>query len=166
MDEIYILDENNTIIETQNVESSVIGRNYFEFSYDKILIKMLKNIFNEARKRGEIFSTFYRCDNDDYVRYFKLNVIPLKNGLLRLEHILTKKIKRIKSLKVLDKSSKIYKMCAWCNKILHNNKYIEMEYAINEIGLFIDEGIPHFTHGICSDCKQKLENEIKNYAQK
>lgn len=166
MDQIYVLDENNTIIETQNVEISVIGRNYFEFSYDNILIKILKNIFNEARKRGEIFSTFYRCDDDDYVKYFKLNVIPLKNGLLRLEHILTKKIKRIKSLKDFDKSSKIYKMCAWCNKILHNNKFIEMEHAINEIGLFIDEGIPRFTHGICNDCKQKLENEIKNYAQK
>lgn len=163
MKEIYILDKYNNIIEAENTEANIIGSNYFDFSYDEILINILKDIFEKVRTKQKIFSTSYRCDNDNYVRYFDLNIIPLKGNQIKLEHILTKQIKRKTNLKNFKQSSKTYKMCAWCNKILYKNNYIEMEDAINEIKIFNDEGIPNFTHGICDSCKLKLENEIKSY---
>ncbi|UOD35153.1 hypothetical protein DSN97_02100 [Deferribacteraceae bacterium V6Fe1] len=163
MTEIYILDEQNYIIETKNVKDNVIGKNYFDFSYDEILIKILKNMFSKVRANKKIFSTTYRCDNDDYIRYFELNIIPLNNGQIKLEHILTKQTKREKSLKDFTQSSKLYKMCAWCNKILVNDKFIEIEHAINNLKIFDEEGIPNFTHGLCESCKRQLEDEINLY---
>jgi hypothetical protein len=163
MMETYILDRLNNILATENVKDNIVGVNYFDFSYDEVLVNMLKNIFDKVRINEKTFSTTYRCDNDDYVRYFKLNIIPMKNQMIKLEHILTKQTKRKTSLKNFGRSSKTYKMCAWCNKVLYNGKYIKIEHAINELNIFDDEGIPSFTHGICESCISKIDRELTSY---
>jgi len=165
MKQIYVLDKNNFIIEAHNVEGNIVGKNYFDFAYDKVLIDILKNIFDKVRIKKKVFSTTYRCDDYRFIRRFRLDIIPLNDDNIKLEHTLLEKKDRVKPIDELGKSNKIFTMCAWCNKILCGNEYLEIDYAINELGLFETEGIPNFSHGICPECKAKLEEEISQYAK-
>ncbi|MDK2792967.1 MAG: hypothetical protein PWQ25_1830 [Deferribacteres bacterium] len=127
------------------------------------MIKILKRIFDNVRVKNKAFSTTYRCDNDNYIRLFRLDIIPLDSSKIKLEHTLIDQRQRVTSLENFKQSSRIVTMCAWCNKILCNDQYVEIDEAVNNLKLFEDEGIPKFSHGICDSCKSVLEKEIEDF---
>jgi len=61
------------------------------------------------------------------------------------------------------KSPKLYRVCAWCNRIAHNNQFIKP-------GDWLDKNLNgNSTHGMCPECLneelKKLKNNSNNQVQ-
>ena len=160
----YIIDENNKIIETKNVfyEKNLIGLNYFDFADDQMLIKILKEIFIKVRKKNKTFVTTYRCDNEQSIRLFTLEIIPLDSGKIRLIHRLKNETNREIKLNLEKRSDKIYYLCAWCNKIKVGDSFVEIDDAVNKLKILEYNYLPKFSHIMCNDCKDKLLKETED----
>jgi hypothetical protein len=48
-------------------------------------------------------------------------------------------------------------MCSWCKKVrLPNDEWVQVEHAVQALGLFGGAPLPHVTHGICPACADSL----------
>ena len=51
--------------------------------------------------------------------------------------------------------------CGWCKKCaLPGNVWVEVEDAVNTLGLFTLEIMPKVTHGVCPDCKSHILADV------
>ncbi len=165
LDIVYYLDGNNVIIRVENIDPlGLIGRGYFEFSNDEMLRQLLSKIFDRVRKFNKTFKTTYRCDDEENIRIFELVIEPLGKNILKLTHKLFKKEPRPHSLDFTQRSDLIYRMCAWCDKIFYNDRYIELDEAVNKMKIFEHNFLPRFSHGICNDCQKKLLEELEEFS--
>ncbi|MGC9062359.1 hypothetical protein [Calditerrivibrio sp.] len=164
---IYYLDENNVILNTSEILAKQnIGKNYFDFINDEMLKIILSRIFDSVRKKGSPFKTSYRCDNEDELRLYDLEITPMVNNILKLKHELVNTTKRATKLHFSSNSDIIFTMCAWCNKIKYRDIFIELEDAVNKMKLLEYNFLPKFSHGICPDCYTGLIKEIEEYERK
>ncbi|NMC67331.1 MAG: hypothetical protein GYA61_03800 [Spirochaetales bacterium] len=161
----YLLDKDNNIIDTKNViyDKNLLGLNYFDFADDLTLIKILKDIFKKVREKRKIFITTYRCDNEKNMRLFELEIIPLNNGILKLIHKLIKETNRSIELDLEKRSSELFYLCAWCNRIKVGDNFIEIDDAVNKLKMLEYNYLPKFSHCMCEECKEKLLNEMEDF---
>jgi hypothetical protein len=47
-------------------------------------------------------------------------------------------------------------VCSWCRKVKANARWLEVEEAVNALGLLLELALPPTNHGICPDCSHLL----------
>lgn len=162
LEQEYVLDKNNKIKELKNVEykKNILGSSYFEFIDDSMLIKILEKIFQKVREKRTSFHTTYRCDDEENIRTFSLDIIPTDNDNLKLIHKIIDKKPRIKPINLTKRSSDIVYLCAWCNRIKIQDAFVEIDDAVNKLKLLEHNYLPEFSHCICNECQTKLLKEL------
>jgi hypothetical protein len=56
-------------------------------------------------------------------------------------------------------------MCGWCKRTqLPTGRWVEIEEAVEELGLFEDSPLPGVTHGICLPCHEAMDRMLDDAA--
>ncbi|MGF1677686.1 MAG: hypothetical protein ACFCUX_00665, partial [Candidatus Methylacidiphilales bacterium] len=112
-------------------------------------------IFKASRFWG---SGHLRCDGPACRRLLEMIIRAAADGSVEFE---------TKSLHVEDRapvallsrgaarSTELIRVCAWCNRIdsgSGSGEWVEIEDAVERLGLFELQEVPQLTHGICEAC--------------
>jgi len=139
----------------------ILGRSIWDFISGRGTRHIFEILFEKVRRRGELARFNFRCDSPDCRRFMSLEVHPLDAGSLRLVGRTLDSEYR-PTVRLLDEGTARTKdfltVCSWCKCVrLPRGDWVEVEVAVQELGLFQEAPLPTLTHGICSDCEKQIE---------
>lgn len=142
------------------LRQNIIGKNVMEFIKGDSVRMWYESIIELAKNLGIHITRPYRCDSPDKKRFMEMEVIPLKNGNVIINHYLIKE----EQMKGNPHSPFVYgnsedrntiTRCTICNRFLHRNQWIELEEAVKHY----DFRIITITDIVCNDC---IRRELSN----
>lgn len=142
---IYWLDKKNTIIKVgSNWDRFALANDGSEIIEDKIIGQPLKTFISGdnsrmwieaavmfARAKGGSIEKEYRCDSPQEKRYITMKIVPEENGIIRVEHYITRTKKRKKPIftEFLPCDNHEPKIplcrCSICGKIWNQGRWLE-----------------------------------------
>jgi len=138
------------------VGAQVIGTVLWDHIGDPSTRQLYRMIVSRARQKGATLQFPFRCDSPDTVRHMSMRVERTSSGGCRF----TSTIERIESrppAPLLDpaapRAGQWVRICSWCKKIaLPDNRWVEIDVAVDARELFVQATPPPLTHTICPDC--------------
>lgn len=133
--------------------------------------KHLYEIILEKVRDDHRRATFpFRCDSPDRRRFLSLSVIPMEERSIRFESRIVRTEARnpVALLKSgVARSDQFLRICSMCKRIaLSEDEWVEVEIAVQRLGLFQMEVMPQFTHGVCKQCFEAAMAELDKGAGK
>lgn len=118
-------------------------------------------LINRARDQGRQVRFNYRCDSPDCRRYMEMRInqirvleqVEFSSRVLRQEW--REPVDLIDSSHV-ERSGEILRMCGWCKAVSVERDWIEVEQAVEQLGILAEEILPQISHGICPECRNHL----------
>lgn len=141
---------------------AIFGRSIFDFIADSESRQLYSAIFDKVRHTGEDSVIPFRCDSAGTRRFMELCVRREPGDHVTFESVLICEEHRpVAELLDPDRptSDELLRMCSWCKRIDVDGTWMEIEDAMRELDLFSQSVLPKLSHGICEDCRDKLERE-------
>jgi hypothetical protein len=173
---IYRIDEADRIVYTNGawdefaIENSspevastkVLNRVIWDFLGDPTVESIYRNILERVRE-GNHASFVFRCDAPERMRRLRMSISPMPGGLVefRTDMIETAPRPSIPLLNVdAARPSELLVACGWCSKIRINERWLEVENAVNNLLLFDRMAVPRLSHGICDLCYDEMIGDL------
>jgi len=142
----------------------VVNKSLFSFISDESTIHLYKMLIERIRKEQETLGFAFRCDSPDRRRFMEMVLFPLSNNSVGFRSCIIKEELR-KTVALLDaggvRSGDLLKICSWCKKIeLDHSVWVEVEQAVESLGLFNVVKLPYLTHGMCPSCHDGYIQEL------
>lgn len=140
---------------------AVLGHPVWEFIAGREVQLLYRALFAKARERGAEIRVPFRCDAPSLRRWMRLTIVPHPDGSLELVGTVLREEPRA-HVALLDdgvpRTDELITACSWCRR-LHRppDRWIEVEEAVRELGLFEQTELPGITHGICPDCLAEID---------
>lgn len=141
--------------------ANVIGRPLREFVSDLTTREIYDRLMERALE-GHTLSVPFRCDAPDRRRWMRLCLTPTKAGLRFEVHTEREEAREPVELLAAERpvGEGMLNMCGWCKRIEVGSRWLEVELAIEALGLFERSVLPDVSHGICPDCFDHLEAQV------
>jgi hypothetical protein len=140
--------------------ANVLGRPLLAF-VDGSEMQMVTEMLLARARKAPVRALPFRCDSPDERRYLTLTVTARAPDLLVCSTIVERTESRPRRA-VLDPAEErspdeSFPVCGWCRKSrLADGRWVEVDEAIDEMGLFTQTPLPRLTHGICPPCAELL----------
>lgn len=120
-------------------------------------VRELTRMLVARARRGAVRDLDFRCDAPAERRYLRMALEPEPGGAVRCETTLVRAEHR-PWRQLLDtaaaRSEEVLVACSWCRKILLPDRgFVEVDEAVDAMGLFLDAPVPRLSHGICRPCR-------------
>ena len=122
-------------------------------------------LIDRVREEGREARFNYRCDSPHCRRFMEMRInhirtldqVEFSSRVLRLE--------RREPVNLIDfsldkRSSEILNMCSWCKAVLVDQAWVEVELAVERLGLLADPVLPQISHGMCPDCRNRMTGVV------
>ncbi len=144
----------------------VLGRSLWEFVTDDTTRLLYRDVLARVRRDRAIRFTF-RCDAPDCRRQLEMEVSGAPDGGTTFRvRTLAEETRPPQPL--LDpahpRSAQLLRACGWCKKVDLDGRWVEVEEAVEAMGLFQHAELPQVTHGICDDCFARMSAAIEEAA--
>ncbi len=115
------------------------------------------------RVRGEVRSVElpFRCDGPDVRREMDIHIAAHSSGRIVLFSARLRSEERREAFQPLlaadaPRGEETLVMCGWCDRFLVGGRWVEVEAAAAQLGLFQLDEMPALSHGICPGCSEML----------
>lgn len=147
------------------ISKSIMGQSIWKFVCDHETIFIYQTLITKARETGLLYRVPFRCDSPNCRRFMEIEIIPLEDGNVGLRSYVVKTEFR-DHVRLLDstvpRSDNFIRMCSYCKKVfVSNSGWFEVEEAIRILDLFAVSELPKITHGICPECYERIEKELR-----
>ena len=144
---------------------SVIGKSLWYFVSNAQTRHLYRILIDKVRKTAEYVQVPFRCDAPDRRRFMELEISLLNNGYIEFKSRLIRTELR-PTMRLLDskipRSNKKLSLCSWCKQVqVDARRWMEVEHAVNALGLFELQTMPDLNHGICPECEQRLFYQLQ-----
>lgn len=175
----YVIDSDNKIVSVNTdwlsfarenrapnlaVSEDVIGRSLFDFVSDKETRHLYQMIIERVRNNGETVTIPFRCDSPSLRRFMELEISQQTNSWVQFVGRIIREESRT-SVSLFDpefpRSSEFVVVCSWCKRVNVSGEWLEVEHAVNQMEIFNQAKQPRITHGICSDCSERMLGGFK-----
>jgi hypothetical protein len=110
-------------------------------------------------RSGHAVSADFRCDAPSLRRFLRMEIVPLPGERVRCSSILVREEER-PAQALLDprvpRSDDMLPICSWCRQARAGEGWLEIEEAVEVLGLLNQDRLPAITHTICSRCTKHL----------
>lgn len=143
--------------------AELLGSELMAFIVDAETRLIYNMLINRVREAGREASFNYRCDSPDWRRFMEMRItnireldqVEFRSRVLRLE--------RREPVDLIDpscaaRSREILTMCGWCKAVRVEHAWIEVEQAVERLGILANQVLPRISHGICPDCRDRIIN--------
>ncbi len=139
------------------VSNLVLGRSLWDFVSDAETCRVYQRILKKVRSNKRSVSLDLRCEAPDRRRFIRLDIASLSRCRVQFVGKVLE-IERRDMVTLLepdfDRSADILSICGWYKSVLlPNNRYIEIEEAVHQLGLFQSQVLPRLNHGMCPSCR-------------
>jgi hypothetical protein len=140
--------------------SNILGRSLWDFVADAETRHLYQVMVQRLREAGPPVRFRFRCDAPDRRRLLAMEITGDKTGGIQFSVTPVLEEPRV-SISLLDPShargEHFLTMCSWCKRTrLPTGRWVEIEEAVEELGLFEDSPLPGVSHGICSTCNEAV----------
>jgi hypothetical protein len=143
----------------------VLGRSLWDFIGDPETKHIYRLLHDRVRTLSTPVRISFRCDGPERRRLLELDISPGP------EHQLTYRVRTLREedrppVPLLDprqpRSERFVTICGWCKRVATpSGAWLEVEDAVDALGLFAEALPPQLTHGICRQCSQGLYRTLK-----
>ena len=144
--------------------SDVIGRPLWEFVGGAETRQIYHALFAAVRRGRLPRSVPFRCDGPDCRRFMRLTVSPLADDALELVSELLREEPRAPVAMLgseVERSAELLSMCSWCKRVRLPAGWVEVEIAVETLGLFGDAPMPRISHGMCGECRRAMSSLVE-----
>lgn len=131
-----------------------LGRPVLSYVADSTTAHLYRQLFERVRLTSRQVTFPIRCDSPSLRRYLELCIAP-RTGGFRIETTVTR-IELREELALLDAGrvtdGTLLRMCSWCKKVDADGAWLEVEDAVEALGLFHRTPLPGLSHGMCESC--------------
>lgn len=140
--------------------ANVLGRPIVAFVTGLEMRTLTALLFERARK-APVRALPFRCDSPDARRYLTLTVTAEGPDLLVCSTVVARTEPRthraLLDTTVPRSPNAFVTLCGWCRKAqMDDGRWVEIDEAIDERGLFVESPLPRLTHGVCGPCRKWL----------
>ncbi|HTH52286.1 MAG TPA: hypothetical protein VL501_10165 [Pyrinomonadaceae bacterium] len=152
------------------LSAEVLGKPLSNFISDPTTRELFDRIIVAAR-RGNRVEFQYRCDLPDERRVMKMSIRKL-GGDGDVEFVSTLVSSEPRPSQAIfeeleHRTDEFLKICGWCQKVnVDQDLWLEVEEAVEALGLFKKDRLPDISHGICPACYAHLIVEIRQLSDK
>lgn len=132
----------------------------WDFIHDPETRHIHKVLLKKVRKSRQMLSFPFRCDSPELRRYMQMEISPQSDGniLYRCRFIKEEAKQPVTPHEPpFDDRETLLRMCSWCKKAdVGGNLWMEIEDAVDYLGLFSSAQIQPITHTMCERCLAAL----------
>jgi len=144
----------------------VLGRPLWDFIRDATVSQLYRHLVARARG-GRAVEFHYRCDSPTERRAFLMRIEQLRDGEIEFRSRLQSSETR-PAVALLDaqtpRNASTLRVCSWCQRIgVDGYGWIEVETAVERLGLLEAETLPALTHGICPPCLGGMDRLLREW---
>ena len=138
-----------------------LGRSLWDFVTGHEVRTLQRLLLRRVREGVGTIELPFRCDGPDVVREMDIRIAADKTGRVVLfsAHVCSEEEREPQPLLDADAprdEADFLTMCAWCDRFLVAGKWVEVEEAAQQLGLFRRNRMPMLDHGICPQCSRQL----------
>jgi hypothetical protein len=137
---------------------SVIGTRLFDHVMGLEPREIASLLLLRARS-GHAVSVGFRCDAPDRRRFLRLDLVLVAGECVQCTSTLVREEER-PAQPLLDprvpRSGDMLAICSWCRRARAGEQWLEIEEAVEKLGLLNEHQLPAITHTICPRCGQEL----------
>lgn len=138
---------------------TVAGRPLFDYVAGRETQEIVRLLFARARS-GRGISVAFRCDAPSRRRSLRLDLTPSPDGSIRCSSTLLCEEERPPQ-HLLDprvpRTGEVLHVCSWCRKVEVARRWLDVEDAVEALGLLQEPALPAISHGICPECSHLLK---------
>lgn len=166
---IVFLNDNWNLFANSNsgghlTSNTVLNKTIFTFISDESCRHLYQMLIQRCRKKQKVIKLSFRCDSPETRRFMLMEIIPLENESIEFKSCIVKEVSRdpVKLLYMnVDRSDEFVKICSWCKRVrVNENNWVEVEDAIEKMGLFSVQVLPQLTHGMCQKCYEYVRKKF------
>lgn len=126
--------------------------------------RIVVGLLLDRARAGKAVRIHFRCDAPAFRRFLRLEMRLLPDGGVRCDSTVERQEQRPPQL-LLDPtaahSDDIVVVCSWCNRVrLPDDRWVEVEEAVEALNLFLKPSVPQLSHGICDPCMESVRLNI------
>jgi two-component system cell cycle sensor histidine kinase/response regulator CckA len=134
--------------------TNVIGSPLWNFVSDATTQHVYRDLI--ARVRGGRTVAFsFRCDSPDLRRFMRMTMSPGPQGAVTFDSLVVRTEARV-ALAVTAladyRKTDLMRVCGWCKRVAVADEWLEVELAIDRLGLLAGPPPSGITHGMCPAC--------------
>ena len=119
-------------------------------------------LIDRTRNTGRRSRFCYRCDSPDLRRFMEMRISRLPRGQVEFRSRALR-LERREPVPVLDpalrqRSRDVLEMCGWCKDVRVQALWLELEEAVQRLGILAEAALPQISHGICPTCSERLKD--------
>jgi hypothetical protein len=146
----------------------VVGRSLPEFVTGMEVRHLWRTLLDRARDWPKPLRLHYRCDAPAMARLAVMELRRVGNdGEVQLRSHFASMAPRLPQ-RLFDvaaaRDERMLRSCAWCNRFDLAGRWLEVELAVEQLGLMHAETVPAVTHTICERCAEYLEDPSPDLA--
>lgn len=143
----------------------VLGSQLMGYIEDPQTRHIYNQLIDRVREEGCEARFNYRCDSPDCRRFMEMRInhipeldqVEFRSRVLRLE--------RREPVNLIDmsldrRSGEFLTMCSWCKAVLVDQTWVEVELAVQRLGILSDPVLPRISHGICPGCRDRMTGVV------
>jgi hypothetical protein len=146
-------------------DAQILGKSLWDFITGNEVQNLYNLMLKKVRLSGEPVQVLYRCDAPHLRRFLQLKMMSADQGAVRFHNWLVREEVRppVQLFDVLPKRSQEFvTVCSWCKQIkLAEAEWVEVEEAVERLGLFESAELPQLSHGICPGCLQRWLSDLR-----
>lgn len=168
-----LLDDDNVVVEANSPSAicsseGVVGINFLEAITDLSLRGLYQMIVDRVRQTGQSMRFSLRCDTPEFKRLAFVRFNRLEQDGIRRVEVLNGTLNETPyavPLSLLDgaapRGTELLLICSWCKQVkLADNRWVEVETAMQELHLFHRAVVPGLSHGMCRTCAERVKAEF------
>jgi len=140
----------------------VRGASLWNYVSENATQEFYRIFMRKVRATGRTIVVPFRCDGPECRRFMEMAIMSLGAGALEFRSVLLREEARLR-VDLLDpdfpRTEQWLTLCAWCKKV-KAAKWVEVEEAVRELGLFEQARLPQITHSVCPACEQAFESAV------
>jgi hypothetical protein len=140
---------------------SSLGRLLWDFVAGKELEKLQRMLVRRIRDEVRSVDLPFRCDGPEVRREMDIQIAARSSGRFVLFTARLRSEQQRPAPQPLlsvdsPRGKEMLTMCGWCDRFLVDGRWVEVEEAAAQLGLFRLAEMPTISHGICPDCGETL----------
>jgi hypothetical protein len=147
----------------QNIIGSSLWRHVCEWQTRNLYEIILQRV----REHNHRATFSFRCDSPEKRRFLTLAVIPEEEASIAFEStIINTELREPVALLNggIKRSEEFLRICSMCKRIaISATEWVEVEIAVQQLGLFQKLIMPQLTHGVCQSCFDAAMAELDNH---
>lgn len=143
---------------------AVLGQSLWGFISDQETVALSRMIFDHVRRQAMRVDLPFRCDSPHSRRDLQMSVRPHDGHDLDIRTEIVREEQR-PYMPLFDPaapcSDETIIACSWCKRIQTATQvWVEVDVAVQELGLFDAPLTPQVSHGICPDCFDQTRAQL------